>query len=40
MIGQFGVKGSVTVGEIDATRISSIKEIKSKGITIGMDKID
>ena len=32
-------EGSVTVGEIDATRISSIKEIKSKGITIGMDKM-
>jgi len=32
-------EGSVTVGEIDATRISSIKEIKSKGITIGIDKM-
>ena len=32
-------EGSITIGEIDATRISSIKEIKSKGITIGMDKM-
>ncbi|MDP6585579.1 MAG: Ig-like domain-containing protein, partial [Anaerolineales bacterium] len=32
-------EGSVTIGEIDATRISSIKEIKSNGITIGMDKM-
>jgi len=32
-------EGSVTVGEIDATTISSIKEIKSKGITIGIDKM-
>ena len=32
-------EGSVTIGEIDENTFSSIKKIKSSGITIGIDKI-
>jgi hypothetical protein len=39
MTGQFGVKGSVTIGETDENTFSSIKKIKSNGITLGIDKI-
>jgi outer membrane autotransporter protein len=31
-------EGSVTIGEVDATEISSMKDIKSTGITLGVDK--
>ena len=32
-------EGSITLGEINATNISSLKEIRTNGVTIGIDKI-
>ena len=32
-------EGSVTIGETDENTFSSIKKIKSNGITLGIDKI-
>jgi outer membrane autotransporter protein len=32
-------EGSISVGETDSTRAPSLKEIKSSGITLGVDKI-
>ena len=32
-------EGSISVGETDSTSVSSLKEIKSSGITLGADKI-
>ena len=32
-------EGSITLGEINATNISSLKEIRTNGVTIGIDRI-